>query len=141
MIEISLRYAGDLHCEATHGPSGATLATDAPTDNHGLGQAFSPTDLYATSLGTCMMTIMAIVAQKDGLDLAGTTFHVRKHMTAAPPRRIAKIEVDFDLPLAPTVDQRTALEAAAHTCPVALSLHPDIDKAVTFTWRQPAHRG
>ncbi len=138
MIEISLRYTGDLHCEAVHGPSGATVETDAPTDNHGLGEAFSPTDLCATSLGSCMMTILAIVAGQHDLDVKGTTLRVRKHMTSAPPRRIARIEVDFDLPIDPTADQRTALEEAARTCPVALSLHPDIEKLTTFTWRQPS---
>jgi putative redox protein len=136
MIEISLRYAGDLHCEAVHGPSGATVETDAPTDNHGLGEAFSPTDLCATSLGTCMVTVLAIVAQKHGLDVKGTTLRVRKHMTAVPPRRIARVEIDFDLPLSPTLDQRTTLEEAAHTCPVALSLHPEVEKAVTFQWKE-----
>ncbi len=135
MVEISLRYIGDLHCEAVHGPSGGRVETDAPIDNHGRGATFSPTDLCATSLGTCMMTIMGIVAQRDGLDLAGTTFRVRKHMAPEPPRRIAKIEVTFDLPISPSDDQRAGLEAAAATCPVALSLHPEIEKAVTFDWR------
>lgn len=135
MVEVTVRYTGDLHCEAVHGPSGARVETDAPTDNHGRGAAFSPTDLGATSLGTCMMTIMGIIAQRDGLDLAGTTFVVRKHMTSELPRRIAKIEVAFDLPIAPTADQRAGLEAAAATCPVALSLHPEIEKALTFAWR------
>ncbi len=134
MIEISLRYTGQLRCEAIHGPSDSRIATDAPTDNHGRGETFSPTDLCATSLGACMMTIMGIVAQGHDLDLAGTTFVVRKHMTPAATRRIAKIEVEFDLPLPETLPQREALEQAAHTCPVALSLHPEIEKVVTFRW-------
>ncbi len=134
MVEITLRYAGELRCEAVHGPSGARLETDAPTDNHGRGEAFSPTDLCATSLGTCMMTIMGIVAQRDGLDLGGTTFVVRKHMTPDLPRRIAKIEITFDLPDGPNPDQRAELESAAKTCPVALSLHPEIEKVVIFNW-------
>ncbi len=137
MIEIALRYTGDLHCEAIHGPSGAAIQTDAPTDNHGLGQTFSPTDLCATSLGTCMLTVMAISAGQYDLDLVGTTVEVRKHMTVTPPRRIARIEVAFTLPLAPSPNQREELESAAHGCPVARSLHPDIELATTFAWREP----
>ncbi len=135
MIEITLRYTGELHCEAVHGPSNAQLETDAPVDNHGRGETFSPTDLCATALGTCMMTIMAIASREHDVDLAGTTFTVRKHMTADLPRRIARIEVEFDLPVSPTPHARAALERAAHTCPVALSLHTDIEQAVSFAWR------
>lgn len=134
MIEFTLRYTGELHCEATHGPSGTQIETDAPVDNHGRGATFSPTDLCATSLGTCMMTIMGIVSEQHELDLTGTTFIVRKHMTAELPRRIAKIEVEFDIPVSATPHARAALERAAHTCPVALSLHPEIEQVATFHW-------
>ncbi|MDD5199003.1 MAG: OsmC family protein [Terrimicrobiaceae bacterium] len=134
MVEFAITYQGELHCEAVHGPSGARIETDAPVDNHGRGAAFSPTDLCATSLGVCMMTVMGIIAQKKGLDLAGTKLKVRKIMSSEPPRRIARIEVDFDLPLPAGHPDCAGLEHAARTCPVALSLHPDVEKAVVFRW-------
>ena len=101
MVEISVKYEGDLHCFAIHEPSRAELFTDAPKDNLGKGEAFSPTDLAATSLGVCMLTTMAIVAAKQSLnlDLSGTRASVRKHMTAKPPRRIQKLEVTMEIPL------------------------------------------
>jgi putative redox protein len=136
MVEISVKYEGDLHCFAIHGPSRAELFTDAPKDNLGKGEAFSPTDLAATSLGVCMLTTMAIVAAKQSLnlDLSGTRASVRKHMTAKPPRRIQKLEVSMEIPLPESLPSRAALEEAALNCPVALSLHPEIEKAVTFSW-------
>ena len=137
MVEISVKYEGDLHCFAIHGPSRAELFTDAPKDNLGKGEAFSPTDLAATSLGVCMLTTMAIVAAKESLnlDLSGTRASVRKHMTAKPPRRIQKLEVAMEIPLPENLPSRATLEEAALNCPVALSLHPEIEKAVTFSWR------
>jgi putative redox protein len=137
MVEISVKYEGDLHCFAIHAPSQAKLFTDAPKDNLGKGEAFSPTDLAATSLGVCMLTTMAIVAAKQSLDLdlSGTRAIVRKHMTAKPPRRIQKLEVSMEIPLPETLPSRATLEEAALNCPVALSLHPEIEKAVTFSWR------
>ena len=137
MVEISVKYEGDLHCFAIHEPSRAELFTDAPKDNLGKGEAFSPTDLAATSLGVCMLTTMAIVAAKQSLnlDLSGTRASVRKHMTAKPPRRIQKLEVAMEIPLPETLPSRATLEEAALNCPVALSLHPEIEKAVTFSWR------
>jgi uncharacterized OsmC-like protein len=135
MVEISITYTGDLNCQAVHGPSRNQIETDAPTDNLGKGEAFSPTDLCATSLGTCMITTMAIFAQKNGFDFpAGATLAVRKIMTAAPPRRIARIEVDLDVPLPADHPHRAALENAAHNCPVALSLHPEVERPVNFRW-------
>lgn len=136
MVEVSLSYEGNLRCLSTHGPSGAQLPTDAPKDNMGQGEAFSPTDLTATSLGACMLTTMAIAVIKKSLDvdLTGARAIVRKHMTAEPPRRIAKVEVELELPVAETHAARPALEDAALNCPVALSLHPDVEKAVTFRW-------
>jgi uncharacterized OsmC-like protein len=134
MLEFTITYQGGLHCEAVHGPSGARIETDAPVDNHGKGAAFSPTDLCSTSLGVCMMTVMGIYAQKHNVELTGTTLKVRKVMTAEPPRKIARIEVDFDIPLPADHPHREALEHAAITCPVALSLHPDIEKPVSFRW-------
>ena len=112
------------------------MSTDAPRDNLGKGETFSPTDLTATSLGVCMLTTMAIVAAKQSLDveLSGTRAIVRKHMTATGPRRIQKIEVNIEVPLPDTHAARETLEEAALRCPVALSLHPEIEKAVSFNW-------
>ncbi len=137
MVEISVRYEGDLHCFAIHEPSNAELCTDAPKDNLGKGEAFSPTDLAATSLGVCMLTTMAIVATKQSLDLdlSGTRAIVRKHMTTEPPRRIQRLEVSMEIPLPETLHSRATLEEAALNCPVALSLHPEIEKTVRFSWR------
>ena len=136
MVEISLRYDGNFRCESVHGPSGAKLPTDAPKDNLGQGEAFSPTDLTAASLPACMLTTMAILARKNAwtVDLSGVTAKVRKHMTAEPPRRIAKLEVDVYLPLPANHTDREAVEQAGLTCPVYLSLHPEVEKAVVFHW-------
>jgi len=136
MVEISVTYQGDFHCLSTHGPSGAEVPSDAPKDNLGKGEAFSPTDLTATSLAACMLTTMAIVVQKKSLqvDLGGLSARVRKHMTAEPPRRIAKIEVAVEMPLPASHPDRAALEHAALNCPVSLSLHPEVEQAVTFEW-------
>jgi putative redox protein len=133
-VTFSLSYHGDLRCEARHEPSGTTLITDAPLDNQGRGESFSPTDLVATGLGVCMFTIMGIVAKRDGIALAGATARVEKHMTSTPPRRIERIVVRFALPAAIPAEDRAKLERAAHTCPVALSLHPDVVQDVAFAY-------
>jgi uncharacterized OsmC-like protein len=135
MPTVQTKYLGQLRTEATHVASGNSLLTDAPLDNHGRGEAFSPTDLTSASLGSCMMTIMGIVAERDGIDLRGTTFEVTKHMNPNP-RRIAKIEVAFHVKSAQplTEAQQQKLRNAALTCPVALSLHPDIEQAVSFAF-------
>jgi uncharacterized OsmC-like protein len=108
--------------------------TDAPVDNHGKGESFSPTDLVATALGGCMMTVMGIVAERHGIELAGMTAETEKVMTAAPPRRIASLRTRITIPLPPDHPQRSALEQAARTCPVHKSLHPEIDAPVEFVW-------
>lgn len=133
MPTVSTEYLGHLRTQAKHVASGNTIITDAPLDNHGRGEAFSPTDLTSASLGSCMMTIMGIVAERENLDLAGTTFEVTKTM-AADPRRISKIEVNFKLKSNVELSdaQKQKLQNAARTCPVALSLHPDIEQLVTF---------
>jgi uncharacterized OsmC-like protein len=134
MVRIQINYEGDLHCNATHGPSGKSLETDAPVDNHGRGESFSPTDLVATGLGTCMATLMGIVAKRHELDLAGMTVEVTKEMSADTPRRIARLATTFRIPLPPDHPQRVLLENAALTCPVHHSLHPEVDKPVDFQW-------
>jgi putative redox protein len=132
MVEIQIAYLGQLRCQAKHVPSSTMLLTDAPLDNMGRGESFSPTDLVATALGTCMLTIMGIVAQRDGIDLGGTTVKVTKEMVTAPVRRIGRLPVEIHVPATLPEDQRKKLEHAAHTCPVHKSLHPDIDSPVTF---------
>ena len=134
MVEISIRYLGGLRCEAMHGPSGSVLVTDAPVDNEGKGESFSPTDLAATSLGTCMLTIMGIAARRLGVDLGETTVKVVKEMTSQPPRRIARLTVVFTIPLAASHEKREMLENAARSCPVHLSLHPDMEQVMRFDW-------
>jgi len=135
MVEITAVYEGELRCRATHGPSGSRVETDAPVDNHGRGERFSPTDLVATALGSCMMTIMGIFAERHDLDLTGARVRVEKHMSAEAPRRIARLTTEIDVPLPEDHPHRQALERAAVTCPVHQSLHPDVEKPVVFAWR------
>lgn len=134
MVKIEISYQGELRCGAQHGPSGDTLKTDAPVDNHGRGEAFSPTDLVATALGSCMLTIMGIVAERDGIPLEGTQVRVLKHMSADTPRRIAQIEVELTIPLPEDHPERRKLEAAAMSCPVKQSLHPEVELPIRFQW-------
>lgn len=134
MVNISVRYTGDLHCVAVHGPSRSELATDAPVDNNGKGEAFSPTDLVATALGTCMLTVMAIAAQRHSVELNGTTLQITKEMSKDTPRRIVRLASEMRLPLPGNHPQRTLLEAAALGCPVHHSLHAEIEKPVKFVW-------
>jgi len=133
MVNIDVSYDGDLRCTATHGPSGASFHTDAPTDNHGRGEAFSPTDLIATGLGTCMVTIMGIYADQNDIDISGTTVDVEKEMDG-PPRHISRLTVRIDVPRG--FDERTeqALRNAAKGCPVAKSLGPDTDIDLTISF-------
>jgi len=138
VVDIYLEYEGDLHCRAKHGPSSAVLATDAPVDNQGRGQTFSPTDLVATGLGSCMATVMGILARTRGYSLEGTRVHVKKTMTASPPRRIAELAVHVTLPKSATEsagDGRSDLERAALECPVRLSLLDAIKVPVAFEWQ------
>ena len=126
-------YLGDLRTESTHLKSGDSFFTDAPTDNNGKGEAFSPTDTVATGLASCMITVMGIKARDMGVDMTGTTAHVTKTM-ASEPRRISKIEVVLEFPFEADDKTRKILERIANTCPVHYSLHPDIEKDITFNW-------
>ncbi len=127
-------YLGELRTENEHIHSGQKLITDAPLDNQGKGEAFSPTDLVATALSDCMMTIMGIKARGKGLDLTGTVMETTKIMSAEP-RRIAEIVVEFTFPKNDFSEKdKTILEAVTKTCPVALSLHPDVKQTVKFNW-------
>lgn len=134
MVEIKIAYEGGLHCLATHGPSGQSLQTDAPIDNNGRGESFSPTDLVATALGTCMATVIGIIARRKDIDLTGMTIHVRKFMSSNTPRRISRLEVDIALPIPATHPDATLFECAACACPVHQSLHPDIETIILWTW-------
>ncbi len=127
-VEVEVVYEGQLHCRATHGPSGSTLVTEAPVDNGGKGELFSPTDLVAVAVGTCVLTVMGLVAQRRRLDIAGTRVQVIKEMAAAPARRIGALLTTVTFPkgrpIAP--EDRTRLENDAEICPVKRSLHPDV---------------
>ncbi|MCB1037367.1 MAG: OsmC family protein [Acidobacteria bacterium] len=135
MVHIEGTYVGVLKTELLHGPSGARMVTAAPLDNEGDGSSFSPTDLVASALGACMMTILGIIARREGIDLTGASFRVEKHMQSSP-RRIASLPVTLHLPGGLTVDQKTKLERGALTCPVHRSLLPEIDKPVTFVYAE-----
>ena len=134
MVEILIDYKDGLTCHAVHSPSGAKITTDAPVDNHGRGQSFSPTDLVATALGTCMATIMGIAAERKGLSLEGMKIAVRKIMNTEGSRRIKRLEVDIDVPLPADHPLRDFLVNSAIACPVHHSLHPEIDCDIQWTW-------
>jgi putative redox protein len=134
MVEINMVYEGDLHCSVIHGPSGNRLETDAPGDNQGRGEAFSPTDLVAAALGTCMLTMMGIYARKHQLEIGGLKARVVKKMVNEPVRRIGRIEVEFTSGNPVSDLHRTGLEKAAGSCPVARSLHPEVSEKVIFNW-------
>ncbi|WDO12708.1 OsmC family protein [Flavobacterium sp. WW92] len=127
-------YLGDLRTSSIHLQSGTEILSDAPTDNHGKGEAFSPTDLLANALGSCMVSIMAIKSKDMNLDLVGSTVEVTKIMQAEP-RKIAKIEIVMNMSVSVDEKAKTILERTAMNCPVLLSLNPDIKKAITFNWK------
>ncbi len=126
-------YKGNLRTEAEHLQSGSKMITDAPVDNHGKGEAFSPTDTVATALATCMITMMGIKAEEMGIELEGTRAEVTKTM-AENPRRISKIEANLYFPVVYSEKQTKILEHTARTCPVLQSLHPDIEKVISFKY-------
>ena len=132
-VEITGRTAGNLRVEAVHGPSGATLTTAAPVDNAGDGSSFSPTDLVAAAMATCMLTVMEIKARDRGLDLTGCSFRVEKHMRSNP-RRIDRLPITITMPAGLSAEDRKILERTALTCPVHRSLLEDIEKAVDFVY-------
>lgn len=134
-MTATIVYQGQLRTAATHVQSNTTIETDAPTDNQGKGERFSPTDLLATALGSCMMTIMGIKARDLQIDLTGTTLSIQKHMVA-DPRRVGAVIVAFDFPntLQLSEKEKQILENAARTCPVAKSIHPEIEQKIVFNW-------
>lgn len=135
-VEIDITYEGGLHCAAIHEPSKQTLTTDAPVDNGGKGAAFSPTDLVATALGACMVTIMGLVAQRNNLNIDGLQVQVLKEMTADPVRRIGSLKTRLVFPRGKllSVADRAKFEAAAKACPVKQSLHPDLKTPMEFVY-------
>lgn len=134
MVTMTGIYEGDKHCTLTHGPSNTQIHTDAPKDNNGRGEAFSPTDLLGAALGSCILTTMAIYAEKNGIDIKGASFQVIKKMKLSP-RMIAELEVAITLPAHLTAEQRPTLEEIAHTCPVTKSLSSEVKIPVTFTYQ------
>lgn len=137
MVKSTGTYTGGLNCQLTHGSSGQTIETDAPTDNHGRGKAFSPTDLTTASFASCMVTTMAIAAQvKLGIDIPGVRWEVTKEMSADLPRRIVRISTEIWIPFPRSIDPEGVLEKAALNCPVHHSLNPYIDRPVAFHWTE-----
>ncbi len=134
MATSKVVYLGDLRTSSVHLQSGTEIITDAPTDNNGKGEAFSPTDMVANSLATCMLTVMGIKARDLGVDFSGSTAEVTKVM-AAEPRRISEIHITFHMNLVADEKTKTILERTGMTCPVHYSLHPDIKKEITFNWK------
>ncbi len=134
MVNVSIEYTGNLHCDATHGPSHSQIETDAPADNKGKGEAFSPTDLVATALGTCMATTMAMRAEDKGVDLRGLKISVQKEMSKDAPRRIVGLPSEVHLPLPENSPHRQLLESTALNCPVHKSLPAEINRPTKFFW-------
>jgi putative redox protein len=133
MVKMSAIYTGEKHCTAKHEPSQSTLETDAPKDNQGRGEAFSPTDLVAVALGTCMLTTMAIVAERDGQNIAGAKMRVEKVMTSNP-RTIGSLKTVIELPAHLNAEERKKMEETALNCPVKKSLHPNVQIPVEFSY-------
>jgi len=134
MVTITSTYDGGLRCTSTHGPSGVKLITDAPLDNHGKGESFSPTDLVATAVANCMMTVMGIAAERHGIDITGTIVTIGKEMSSDLPRRIVGLKSVITIPLASAHPQRALLENAAKACPVKQSLSSEVNASVEFRW-------
>jgi putative redox protein len=134
MVTITGEYQGELHCTAVHGPSGNVLSTDAPKDNQGRGEAFSPTDLVATGYATCIATTMAIAGKRLGFDIGSVRFDVTKEMSTDQPRRIARLNARFWLSPAAKAVPEGVLERAAHHCPVHASLAPSVEKGIELIW-------
>ena len=134
MVEITANYEGQLRCRATHGPSKNELITDAPADNMGKGEAFSPTDLVATALATCIITTIGIVAQRKGFEIKSMRARVEKHMSTDTPRRIVKLPCTIWISLPADHPERALIEKAAHGCPVHQSLREDMEMPIEFVW-------
>jgi putative redox protein len=135
MVKVKINYTGELRCELEHEKSGKTFETDAPVDNQGKGQSFSPTDLCAAAFGSCIATIVAMQMDALGVDLSGMRIEVQKEMTKNQPRRIASLMTEIWLPIELNDEQQWKVELAAKNCPVHHSLHPEIKKPIIFNWK------
>ena len=133
MSDIKIVYNGDLRTQITHSQSGNVIITDAPIDNNGKGEAFSPTDLFASSLGSCMLTIMGITAQTHGLNIDGSTVNINKIM-GTNPRRVSAIDIIININGKLNEKDKKILKKAAEHCPVSKSIHPDLDEKITFNF-------
>ncbi len=134
MATLKTKHLGGLRTEITHLQSGGKVTTDAPTDNNGRGEFISPTDMVAGALGSCMLTLMEMAAERMGLDMTGTELDITKVM-AADPRRIGEVRIDVWLPFAADTKQRVVMERAAATCPVSKSLHPEIKQVIEYHYK------
>lgn len=134
MVNMTIAYEGDLHCRLTHGPSGSSISTDAPLDNGGKGSAFSPTDLVGGALGSCMITVMALVAERRKINLKGLRAEVSKEMIQSPARRIGKLSVTLYMPSGLSQSERELLERTALTCPVHASLRSEVETPIQFIY-------
>ncbi|PKK90694.1 MAG: osmotically inducible protein OsmC [Candidatus Wallbacteria bacterium HGW-Wallbacteria-1] len=134
MVKVEITYDGELRCRACHEPSSAEIVTDAPLDNHGKGEAFSPTDLVGTALGTCIATILGITAQSRNWNLKGMKITVNKEMATEGTRRIKSLETHIWMPISLSGSDRIIAEKVPHSCPVKLSLHPEVNVPVIFHW-------
>lgn len=133
-VQMSVEYRGQLHCSLSHGPSGSRLETDAPKDNEGKGEAFSPTDLVGAALISCAVTTMAIKAPKEGINFTSASGIVLKDMTSEPPRKIKRLSIRLEMPAGLSAAHRERLETIAKTCPVALSLNPAVELPIEFKY-------
>ena len=134
MVKMTATYSGGLHCNLIHEPSKSTIETDAPKDNMGKGERFSPTDLVGAALASCILTTMAIVAERDGVPIAGARAEAVKEMVTQPTRRIGSLSVRVTIPASVPADYRKKLETVAQHCPVHKSLHPDVSMPITFVY-------
>ena len=134
MVKVFVEYLGDLHCRVRHEPSGAVMETDAPVDNQGKGESFSPTDLVAAALGSCIATVVGIYAKRQGWKLEGMRVEVEKQMATAPTRRIGRLLVNVWMPIILSDKDQQIVDKVAHTCPVHQSLHPDVEAPIVFHW-------
>ena len=136
MTKMTVDYEGDLHCKITHEPSKTTIFTDAPVDNQGKGESFSPTDLLAASLASCIATTLAIFAEKKGWDLRGMRLEVEKEMQSVPLRSIGRLPISIWMPISLSAEERLVVERVVKTCPVHKALASEIDIPVTIVWDQ-----
>lgn len=134
MVHMTIDYTGELRCRATHGPSGSQIETDAPADNHGKAERFSPTDLVGAALASCIATTLGIVALRKGWDLRSLRVEVDKEMTTSPPRKIARLPVQVWMPKSMSPEDRQLVENTARSCPVHRSLSPEVDAPITVNW-------